>query len=179
MRNLTRFLTPWIILISSLSIVAGLVGCGQNGEENGGDRLTVVATTQNSPVSPPPTPTATPPEVAADEGAIQARLISNVTQQPVGGTQFYLLPAVGDLDNPQVPPLLTGPNEDDVQGFTEDDGWLVLNNIPPGDYFLILWAPLSWVPLAEGTGPKVGKAILLNVEPGQTLNFGEMIILWP
>ena len=134
---------------------------------------------QNSPLEQP-TPLATPtfPRPAANKAAIRGALIVNATQSPLPETQFYLVSAIGEQAD-QLPPILAGPQEGDLWGYTDKQGWFALTDIPPGAYYLAIWAPLNWVVLSEDDGANANTPLLLKLEPEQTLDLGTRIINWP
>jgi hypothetical protein len=140
-------------------------------------QISALSSPLNSPVpTPQPTPTISKP--AAGQAAIRGALSSNITQRPIGETLFYLTPGLGEQGD-LFPPLLAGPQENDIQGYTDKQGWFTLSNVPPGTYYLIIWAPLSWTPLSYIDGASVGEPILLDLQPDQTLDLGEIITRWP
>jgi hypothetical protein len=141
--------------------------------------LPISASPLSSPVDTPTVrPTPTIPTPAQGKAVIRGSLISSVTQQPIGETLFYLTPGVGE-NGDRVPPILAGPLEKDIRGLTDKQGGFDLNAIPPGNYFMIIWAPLNWVVLAEITGSNSVTPILLDLQPDQVRDLGEMVISWP
>ena len=140
-------------------------------------QISALSSPLTSPVpSPQPTPTISKPR--AGQAAIRGALSSNITQRPIAETLFYLTPGLGEQGD-LFPPLLAGPQEKDIQGYTDKQGWFTLSNVPPGTYYLIIWAPLSWTPLSYIDGANVGEPIPLDLQPDQTLDLGEMITRWP
>jgi hypothetical protein len=127
-----------------------------------------------SPVdSPTSWPTPTFPRAVAGKAVIRGALISSTTQRPVSETPIYLTPGIGEQGD-QLPPLLTGPQEQDVRGYTDEKGWFAINDISPGTYYMIIWAPLNWIVLEKN-----GTPVQLNLQPDQVVDLGEMIIDWP
>lgn len=90
---------------------------------------------------------------------------------------FYLTPAVGE-DHRQMPTFLIGPHEnaEDVRGYTDSNGQFVLDNVPPGNYYLIVWAPYDWVP-AE-TSRADATPLLLELAPDQKKPLGIVYLGW-
>lgn len=140
--------------------------------------LSVQSSPLSSPVSPIPQPTPTIAKPAKGKAAIRGAIISTTTQRPVGDTLIYLTAGLGEKKD-LFPPLLAGPQEKDIQGYTDKQGWFTVNNVPPGNYYLIIWAPLSWTPLNHAQGANAGQPILLKLQPDQTLDLGEMTVIWP
>lgn len=95
------------------------------------------------------------------------------------GTTFYLTPAIGE-DKRQIPPFLYGPdtNQGDIISITADDtGFFALDNVPPGNYFIVVWAPLNWIP-AE-VSPTVNQARIVEVTEGGQNALGVLYLAWP
>lgn len=147
--------------------------------------VTTEASTLSSPLSSPivpttpPEPTPTAPAPAEGQAAIYGTLIVNDGRNtPLIETPLYLTPGIGE-NKDELPPLLVGVQEGDIRGFTDKQGHFAINNIPPGTYYLIIWAPLSWIPYHKVVGPEQMELILITLEADQTLALGEQIINWP
>jgi len=132
-----------------------------------------------SPISQPtqsPTPTA--PKLSTGKSVIYGRLlIDDGHQTPLAETALYLTPGIGE-NGDQLPPLLVGVQEGDVRGFTDAEGGFAIDDIPPGKYYLIIWAPLSWIPLHDVYNGQID-IILLELQADQILDLGEKAINWP
>jgi hypothetical protein len=165
----------WITLALLASLLFVLAGCWSGG---GKTRIQAAQPVSNSPISPSPTPTPAPTlaRPAPGEAAIQGKLIVTGTQQPLSETVFYLTPGIGEQGDE--PPVALGAIQaQDIQGRTEMDGSFVLTDVPPGNYYMVIWAPLNWSILPEPDQDETPR--LLELEAGQTLNLGEMVIIWP
>lgn len=188
-------------MILSLTLVNTMTSCRSEQLPSPGEKfdqvevqpapgeLSVSSSPLSSPIEPPSvlsspvessTPQATPtfPSPAAGKAAIRGALIVNATQRPLPETQFYLIPGVGEQAD-QLPPVLAGPQENDLWNYTNKQGWFALTEIPPGSYYLAIWAPLNWVILPEDDGANANTPLLLKLKPGQTLDLGTRIIDWP
>ena len=139
---------------------------------------------QSSPIESP-LPTPAPPEptrviVDPEPGAaaFQGAIFAASSNGPIGGTQFYLTRAVG-LEENFVPPVLGGPRDVDIEGMTELDGSFALTNVPPGKYYMVIWAPLNWILLNDMAGIGDELPILLELEADKTEDIGVMTINWP
>jgi hypothetical protein len=99
-------------------------------------------------------------------------------QGPIPGTLFYLTPGRGEAQS-DPPTVLTGPHEEDgdVAGISGDDGWIALDNIPPGNYYLVVWAPYNWI--IAGMSDTDLTPRLITVEPDQQLNLETIYVAWP
>lgn len=140
-----------------------------------------------SPISTPGTgdsgivPLVVPDEVPEPEpgkAAISGVLYTFMGEGPIPGTLFYLTPGRGD-ENRDPPSVLVGPREGqgDVRGDSNEKGWIALNDIPPGNYFLIVWAPYDWIVATESEFDDTPR--LITLEPDQQLNLGVIYVSWP
>jgi hypothetical protein len=98
-------------------------------------------------------------------------------KEPIAETYFYLTPGVGEHGD-QIPRLLTGAGPKDIQSHTDRQGWFAVDNIPPGTYFMVVWAPLAWAVLETEEGDATAP-VPLKLEPGKVLDLGELRIIWP
>lgn len=93
----------------------------------------------------------------------------------IPGTVFYLVKRKTNehLD------LLFGPSAEsgDIRGISDNMGKFVLANIPPGQYYLAVWAPYNWILAVES--PEETKPRLFIIEPNRRYNFGIIYVPWP
>ncbi|MCB9140782.1 MAG: hypothetical protein H6646_00775 [Anaerolineales bacterium] len=99
--------------------------------------------------------------------------------QAIVGTVFYLTPAVQDGDKFLAPTIYVGPKEEngDVSSQTEITGQFSVANIPPGVYYLAVWAPYDWIlafPDQNAQSP-----LQITVEAGDQLDLGALFVPWP
>jgi hypothetical protein len=93
-------------------------------------------------------------------------------------TDFYLTAALGDKK--EIPPVFTGPNLKigDITGRSDKNAEFQLDNLPPGAYYLIVWAPYSWIPAVNpSTDP--ARDFLIEVKAGQKYPLGVVQFAWP
>jgi hypothetical protein len=93
-------------------------------------------------------------------------------------TVFYLTPAMGD--NNDVPVVFTGPDPEvgDITGRTDENGEFVLNDIPPGNFYLVVWSPQNWSLAVTSTDPST-IPLLISLTPSQSLDLGVIQTEWP
>lgn len=117
-----------------------------------------------------------PPIPEPGKASVSGLLYSFTGKGPIPGTLFYLTP-VGELDDP--PNVLVGPRSDqgDIRGISDDKGQIVLNNVPPGNYYLVVWAPYNWILAVESETDATPRLIIL--EPNQRVNLGIIYLSWP
>jgi len=115
------------------------------------------------------------PEPNSGLGSLSAVLYSPINSQLIQNTAYYLMPAIGD--NNRVPPIISGPDEKqgDIHGFTTNDGFLVINNIEPDFYYLVVWSPYDWI-LAE---KDEGTPLLLEIKPNSKNEIKIIFVPWP
>lgn len=97
---------------------------------------------------------------------------------PIPGTPFYLTPGRGEASQ-RPPTVLVDPREEDgdVVGTSDDSGWIALNDVPPGNYYLAVWAPYNWILATESDLDLTPRLIVL--EPDQRLNLEVIYVPWP
>ena len=96
----------------------------------------------------------------------------------IAGTLAYLTPAQGEQKD-QMPALLTNPDpkRGDVFFTTDDKGNFQLDNVQPGNYFLIVWSPYTWeVAQISETDEK---ALLVELKADQKNILGVVLVGWP
>lgn len=116
-----------------------------------------------------------PPDPDPGLASLSAVLYTPYLSQIIPYTAFYLMPAIGELN--EVPPIISGPDESqgDIHGFTNDQGFLVLNNIIPDSYYLVVWSPYTWT-LAEN---KDGIPLLIEITSDSKNDLRIIEVPWP
>jgi len=124
----------------------------------------------------PPTPEVPKPEPGI--AAVVGMLYTYAGHGPIPGTTFYLTPAQGE-DEVRPPTVLTGPQAEagDISGISDDGGWISVNNIPPGNYYLAVWAPYNWIIADVSHVDHTPR--LITLEADQQLNLGRIDVAWP
>jgi hypothetical protein len=123
----------------------------------------------------------TPSEIPAPEdgkASIGGILYTFAGHAPIPNTVFYLTPAKKDETN-RPPSVLTAPRkeEGDIQGKSDSKGRITLNNVPPGKYYLAVWAPYDWILAVETPTKQIPR--LITLEPGQRKDLGIVNVAWP
>lgn len=97
-------------------------------------------------------------------------------QRVIPNTAFYLILAPEDDESP--PMVLTGPHTErgDILAFSDDQGRFLLDNIPPGRYFLAVWAPLNWILAVNSPVDETPR--LFSLRPNDVLQ-GTVYVPWP
>lgn len=152
---------------------------------------TAVPAPAHSPLPAPgvaESPLASAPVVAAapqatpepGKAAVQGKLVSDRGDIPIAGTQFYLKPA-GDEGEAGEPwsLILVGPEtaKGDIDSQSGPQGEFFINNVPPGTYYLIVWAPYNWIPVTNDGPDEFPRRIELKA--GEIGDLGELVISWP
>lgn len=104
-------------------------------------------------------------------------IYSYVMHQLIPNTAFYITPAIGK--DKSFPPIIAGPNveQGDIYGFTDNNGGIVLNNIEPGNYYLIVWSPYNWTFAVIDMEEE--KPMLFKLDEDKLLNSGVILVQWP
>jgi hypothetical protein len=119
------------------------------------------------------------PEAGEGFGTLSGVLYSFGIDAIVPGTQFYLTPA-DEVNGNFVPPsIYFGPRteEGDVVGFSTLAGQVLVEDIPPGSYYLAVWTVYDWLLAFES--PDAASPLLITVEEGDELNLGMLYVNWP
>jgi hypothetical protein len=125
-----------------------------------------------------PIPPEAVPQPQSGKAAISGLLFSYTSRIIIPDTNYYLTPAIGEKK--ELAPLLTGPKPDagDILLRSSSNGEVWADNIPPGDYFLVVWAPYSWAP-ALNHDDKSDSPRLLSLEADKSYALGLLEIAWP
>ncbi len=126
-----------------------------------------------SPLVPTPTPTFEPSglsaETSAETGGIVGRLLieRSTGDVPVAG----LLMGVAEViyDDEGVPRASGYDHASPYRTDTTGDGGFAIENLPPGEYTLILDAVITQYQLDD---PDSGETILVSIEPGEVVDVG-------
>lgn len=119
------------------------------------------------------------PEPQDGMAALSAVLYSPYINRIIPGTQFYLTPAINEDGQTYIPSMFVGPKEEngDVIGTTDEQGRILLDNVPPGNYYLAVWTVYNW-PLAFGAQDDA-LPLLVSVEAGDQQDLGLLYVEWP
>lgn len=104
-------------------------------------------------------------------------LYSISLSQIIPGTVFYITPAAGDTNEP--PSLFLGPRmgSGEVRGVSDDMGRFVLTNVPPGKYYLAVWAPYNWILAVNSLDDLTPRLLILEAD--QAYELGIVYVPWP
>lgn len=133
---------------------------------------------ENLPTQITPNPPANAPEPEAGKGSISGTLYSPTQKMVIPDTQFYLTPGWGE-DHLEVPPIFVGPQVDkgDISLITDNLGNFSVNNIPPDNYYLVVWAPMTW-DVAQVSETDI-QPMLLEIMADQMYPYGIVYVSWP
>jgi len=131
----------------------------------------VPGTTQ-SPIQPPADPLATlipSPLVTpqAGQGVVVGSLIDQRTSQAAVKTILYLEPSL----NHDAPLILYGPLNGQPTANSTDTGGFVFENVPPGEYILVLYSPVDILYARQPDET----ALLVQVQAGQVTDLGRVV----
>lgn len=111
--------------------------------------------------------------------SLSGLLYSPAINRIIPGTQFYLTPAIEDNGQLYIPSMFVGPQVEkgDVLGFSNEKGQIVLDNVPPGNYYMAVWTVYNW-PLAFGA-QEDNLPLLITVKAGEQRDLGLLYVEWP
>jgi hypothetical protein len=133
---------------------------------------------QTLPTQITPNPPADAPGPEPGKASVSGTLYSPTSKMVIAGTQFYLTPGWG-ADHREVPPIFVGPQVDkgDISLISDSQGNFSVNNIPPDNYYLVVWAPLTWdVAQISETDTNL---LLLELKADQQFPLGIVYVSWP
>ena len=123
----------------------------------------------SSPLAPPDAPAS-----SANMASISGVLYSTGMADVIRKTAFYLIPA---RDGGFPPILNPSAQAENILGISDENGQFAVKDIPPGKYYLVVWAPYDWVPAQiSGQDPT---SLLLQLQPDQRLPLGVVAVPWP
>lgn len=150
---------------------------------------TIPTPTATPPPSPSaePTPSAAPHELVLIEppepesssvGSLAGALYSLSGRGPIPGTTFFLTAATGE-GRTAPPSVLTGAKTTagDILATSGANGEFAFDAIPPGRYYLAVWAPYDWILAVQSETDDTPR--LIEVEAGQRLDLGRVDVPWP
>lgn len=125
-----------------------------------------------------PSAPSTAPAPKAGKGSISGTIFSFTTRIVVADTMFYLTPAMGPNDT-DLPPALFGPQDGsgDIVGRTDDKGQFFLDNVPPGNYYIVVEAPMNWAVGLERGEESMPR--MITIEQGGKYPLGIVFVSWP
>ena len=118
------------------------------------------------------------PTPEAGKASVIGNLYTLSGHGPIPETVFYLTLAVGEVKR-ELPSVLVGPRKEqgDIQGMSDTQGRIFLRNVPPGNYYLAVWAPYNWILAVESTTDSTPRLIV--VDPNQQEDFETVYLSWP
>ncbi len=135
-----------------------------------------------SPISPLPPPVvannALPlPASEAGKATVGGEIFTYTGNGPVPGTYFYLYHL---QDSATELPAVMGsarPEQGDISGKTDEQGRFLLNNVLPGDYFLVIWAPLNWLVIPQSRSEDSPR--VFSIKADERVDLGKLELAWP
>jgi hypothetical protein len=121
----------------------------------------------------------TPPAPKPGRASISGVLYSYSTSAVIPGTAFYLTPAIESEGTYTPPTLYSGPKEanGDVGSFSDDYGRFAIDDVPPGVYYLAVFAPYDWILAFESQDARM--PLQIQLEEGEQLDLELLWLSWP
>ena len=175
-----------VLCLLCVSLLAPLCSCSLPEEGTGLIVMERKATTMptliptaapTTVVAPSAEATATPAP-ASGMGCIVGQAVTVVNGAGIPGTTYYLAPALGD-DDPHPPVMYAGPDREQghVPGTSGAAGEIDLRDVPPGRYYLAIWAPYDWVLAMASSASE--EPLLITIEPDTCTELGQTWFSWP
>ena len=119
-------------------------------------------------------PTLKIPKAGRTTGVIVARISSTTYGDYLSGVTLYL----GDFLplEPGSEYLITFKEQESPHEEVNEDGYVIFDNVSPGEYALIVWSPLRSTVASDLGGER---ELRIKLEAGQVLNLGEISVQWP
>ena len=113
----------------------------------------------------------TPDETSA---VVLGQLIEQATNAPYLAPGLYLGALINtDPDDPELPSVFSISTDNDPKAVQALDGAFVFSEVPPGQYALVIWSPMS---LNLVKNPATSQELLIEVAAGETLDLGTIVI---
>lgn len=117
------------------------------------------------------------PAPAPGTATVAGQIYTSTGNGPIPGTFFYLYRlAPGETGLSAVIGSARA-DRGDVSGQTDGEGRFTLTNVAPGDYYLAVWAPLSWLFVPGPRGEAEPR--LFTVKADEVLDLGRLELSWP
>ncbi len=135
----------------------------------GGEQVSPVLITPNPPAATDPEP---------GKASICGTLYSPTSKMVIPGTQIYLTLG-GGQDHSEAPPFFVGPlaERGDISLTTDNQGNFSANNVTPGKYYLVVWAPMTWNPAQVSASDT--KPLLFDLQADQKNTCSIVYVSWP
>lgn len=132
-----------------------------------------------SPLQSPLIPTATVPAPDKDKGTVTAVLYNQYLSQPYADRYIYLghVSEMQSASGGTPIPFVELDIQADPFGHTDENGRLIISNVAPGKYALILLAPnLTQAPIVD---PATGSNISVEIQPDKISDLGTVTVSFP
>jgi len=114
------------------------------------------------------------PTPSADSGVVSGKLLGKTDDQPYIAPGLYLGKLIrSNQEDSDTPPLIGISTGSDPKAIQANDGTFVFTDVPPGEYVLIIWAPMSIVPI---TDPETQSELIVTIEAGDAVDLGTVYV---
>ena len=155
-----------------LPLAALLFACSEKASPN--PPTTVIPAQVTGPPGQTAVPETTLPAPGKDTGIVTGYLLSKETDSPLPNMGVYLGEYIYLTPGPDY--LVSLRQEGSPHSATDGSGRFVITEVPPGDYPIIAWTPFSSYVVPDEKGES---ELVVNVQAGQIIDVGELIIDWP
>jgi len=116
------------------------------------------------------------PTPSPGKGILTGKLYTVTGNGPIPYTIFYLVPAIDGAEEKSLPEVLSPQKaRGDIQGKSDGQGMFVVQDIPPDEYYMLIWRPYSWLVVENpDSTPR-----LISVEADHILDLETVSLAWP
>lgn len=114
------------------------------------------------------------PAPSTDSGIVTGVLLGESDNRPYIAPGLYLGKLIPSSDeNSEVPPLIGLSTGSDPKAVQATDGAFLFTEVSPGEYIIIIWAPMSIVPIID---PETQSELIVIVEAGKVTDLGTLFV---
>lgn len=118
------------------------------------------------------------PEPGEGKASISGVLYLFTDRRLLTATEFFLMPSLGTTEPGSLPAIVApDPNRGDIIGTSDDTGVISINDVPPGKYYLVVWAPMNWA-LAQVSADET-TPLVMDLKDGSRNPLGVIYISLP
>lgn len=168
--------TPELVLESLISTTYPDINTSKNNNDNIIESYPIDEEYLNTPVNQEYPKTLTIPTPEKDTGIVFGKLVNSESQEPYLAPMLYL----GRYIHPEeevegMPRAISLTTEVDPKAIQAQDGTFVFTNVPPGDYGLFIWTPMSLVLVKDSENVK-NENVVVIVRGGKLTDLGTIEI---
>lgn len=116
------------------------------------------------------------PSPKPNTGVVTGRLLLLDTQEPFLAPALYLGEVINNANSgPNLPQVLSVTTGVDPVAVQSQNGIFVFSDINPGEYGIIIWTPMSLLPIRDVNSTE-NNIIIVKVDAGETTDLGDIFV---